>query len=192
MSSLVLINKETGENIIIDKETSWELRSKWEGEHIGKFKFDDLGIASAMPQEYNPVKSEEEVIDNGEYIQLLNNRYTKVYERPIFSQISYADVWLDLITHLDFWTNAIYKQWLDNGRRIYARTKQDLINLTGISQAKFYRFYKDIYDRNYIARWSSKKIGEVFVLNPKYIANGSKIFSEVYYLFNPDDIPNDV
>ncbi len=194
MSKMVIVNKQTGESILINKDEEFEIRSNWQGKHMARFHFNDEGICDSMPQEYaqneeGPTKTK---IEEG-FISLPNDRYTRVPQQvcPEFSKSTYASLWLKLISHLDFFTNAVYTKWLPNGRRIYAHSKEDLMEVTSSTKTQFYGFYKDMFRKNYVSEWNSKEIGRVYVLNPKYAVNGFKIVDNVYFLFNPNEIPRD-
>ena len=122
--------------------------------------------------------------EDSDYIKINYERYSRISQSEDleFGKKTYSFLWLKLINHLDYWTNAIYTKWLPNGKRIYAHNNADLIRVIETSQATFYRFYHDISLRNYISKWNSGKLGEVYVLNPKYVVNGGKVLSEVYFL----------
>ncbi|KKL98508.1 hypothetical protein LCGC14_1823690 [marine sediment metagenome] len=128
-----------------------------------------------------------------DYIKINYERYSRINQSTQleFSKQTYPFYWLKLILHLDYWTNAIYTKWLPNGRRIYAKNIEHLMTITTASKTTVYQFYNDISQRHYISKWNSAKLGEVYVLNPKYVVNGGKVLSEVYFLFYPDEISNE-
>jgi len=189
MSNLTFVNKDTGEVFLLSKDADWELVSDWQEDHIIKFHA-KRGIARSMPQQYRVNSAEDNSAD--EDCIYINDKelFTKTYHvigKPEFSSSSYYDFWMTLITRLGYKTNAVYIKQVDNGRFIYAHSKEELILLCNTSKTTFYRFYKEAYKNNYIGEFNCEKQGLLFVINPKYALNGNKLLRSIYHLFEESE-----